>query len=104
MKKICNGHFMSPFNTEDKTFRIMSFSLLASVHSQTMRININANNESTHSILEQIEQQTDYLFIYNTNEIDLNRKASVHAQDQTVMDVLSQIFRNTNIGYAIEER
>lgn len=51
---------------------------------------------------EQIEQQTDYLFIYNTNEIDLNRKASVHAQDQTVMDVLSQIFRNTNIGYAIE--
>ena len=81
---------MSPFNTEDKTFRIMrltfialfvfSFSLLASVHSQTMRININANNESTHSILEQIEQQTDYLFIYNTNEIDLNRKASVHAQ------------------------
>ena len=67
-----------------------------------MRVNINANNESTHSILEQIEQQTDYLFIYNTNEIDLNRKASVHAQDQTVMDVLSQIFRNTNIGYAIE--
>lgn len=54
MKKICNGHFMSPFNTEDKTFRIMrltfialfvfSFSLLASVHSQTMRININALN------------------------------------------------------------
>ena len=76
MKKICNGHFMSPFNTEDKTFRIMrltfialfvfSFSLLASVHSQTMRININANNESTHSILEQIEQQTDYLFIFTT--------------------------------------
>ena len=112
MKKICNGHFMSPFNTEDKTFRIMrltfialfvfSFSLLASVHSQTMRVNINANNESTHSILEQIEQQTDYLFIYNTKEIDLSRKASVHAQDQTVMDVLSQIFRNTDIGYAIE--
>ena len=59
---------MSPFNTDDKTFRIMrltfialfvfSFSLLASVHSQTMRVNINANNESTHSILEQIEQQT----------------------------------------------
>lgn len=53
---------MSPFNTDDKTFRIMrltfialfvfSFSLLASVHSQTMRVNINANNESTHSILE----------------------------------------------------
>ncbi len=112
MKKICNGHFMSSFNTKNKTFRIMrltfialfvfSFNLLASVHSQTMRININANNESTHSILEQIEQQTDYLFIYNTNEIDLNRKASIHAQDQTVMDVLSQVFRNTDIEYAIE--
>lgn len=67
MKKICNGHFMSPFNTEDKTFRIMrltfialfvfSFSLLASVHSQTMRININANNESTHSHIVSTERK-----------------------------------------------
>ena len=50
MKKICNGHFMSPFNTDDKTFRIMrltfialfvfSFSLLASVHSQTLIMNL----------------------------------------------------------------
>ena len=80
MKKICNGHFMSPFNTEDKTFRIMrltfialfvfSFSLLASVHSQTMRININANNESTHSILEQIEEEK--LRKYYLNKISLN--------------------------------
>lgn len=68
-----------------------------------MRININANNESTHSILEQIEQPG--LIIYSfiiQNEIDLNRKASVHAQDQTVMDVLSQIFRNTNVDMRLK--
>ena len=29
MKKICNGHFMSPFNTEDKTFRIMRLTFIA---------------------------------------------------------------------------
>ena len=75
-KKICNGHSMSSPITKDKIFRIMkltfialfvfSFSVLSSIHSQTTRVSINANNLSTHSILEQIEQQTDYLFIYNT--------------------------------------
>ena len=103
---------MSLFNSQCKTARIMrltfialfvfSFGMLASVQSQTMRVNINADNASTHSILEQIEKQTDYLFIYNTQEIDLSRKVSVHAQDETVMDVLSEVFRNTDIGYAVE--
>lgn len=72
---------MSPFNTDDKTFRIMrltfialfvfSFSLLASVHSQTMRVNINANNESTHSILGNTGQirigETDILLTQETD-------------------------------------
>lgn len=76
--------------------------LFASVNSQTMRVNINANNTATRTILNEIEKQTDYLFIYDTKEVNLDRKISVDATDKTVAEVLSNIFNNTEVVYAME--
>ena len=59
---------------ENKIFRVMKLALttlfifttglLASVRSQNMRIDFILNNAKTYNILEEIEKQTDYLFIY----------------------------------------
>lgn len=97
---------------ENKIFRVMKLALttlfifttglLASVRSQNMRVNIHVNNAKTHKVLEEIEKQTDYLFIYNNKEVDVNRQVSINAKDQTVAEVLSVIFNQTNISYAIE--
>lgn len=84
------------------TLFIFTTGLLASVHSQNMRVSIHLNNTKTQKVLEEIERQTDYLFIYNTREVDLNRKVSVNAKDQTVADVLYSVFNQTDISYAIE--
>ena len=67
-----------------------------------MRVNINAQNVKTQTILNEIEQQTDYLFVYNSKEIDLDRKTSVAVENETVATVLSEIFNNTNVVYAME--
>lgn len=40
--------------------------------------------------------------MYDTKEIDLNRKVSVEAQNKTVADVLSSVFTQTDISYAME--
>lgn len=112
MKKRYIGHFLSLKNTQHKIIRIMKLTLVmlftftaglfASVRSQTMRVNINAKNVATQSILNEIEKQTDYLFIYNEQEVDLNHKTSVTATNQTVAQVLSEVFGKTNIVYAME--
>ena len=57
---------------------------VASVNSQNTRVNIHVNNANTQIVLNEIEKQTDYLFVYDTKEIDLNRKVSVEAQNKTV--------------------
>ncbi|MDD5792520.1 MAG: hypothetical protein PUD22_08060, partial [Erysipelotrichaceae bacterium] len=51
--------------------------LFASVRSQTARVNIQAPNANTKTILNEIEKQTDYLFVYDANDIDMNRPASI---------------------------
>lgn len=112
MNKICKGNLIPRINTQSNLGRAMKLTSIAlfvfttgvcaSVHSQNMRVNIHLNNTKTQTVLEEIEKQTDYLFIYNTKEVDLNREVSVSVQDETVSKVLSAIFDGTNISYAME--
>lgn len=81
---------------------ISTTGMFASVNSQNTRVNIHVNNANTQIVLNEIEKQTDYLFVYDTKDVDLNRKVSIEAQDKTVADVLSSIFTQTDISYAME--
>ena len=70
-------------------------------HSQNARVNINKNNSQLEEILNEIESQTDYLFIYN-NQVDVNRKVSVKAKTKPVSEVLDNLFKNAGIEYEME--
>lgn len=83
---------------------LMSVSSIFASHvkSQVAKVNITAKNTSINSVLKEIEQQTDYLFVYNKKEVDLDRKIDVTAQNLTVAELLSGIFEHTNVIYAKE--
>ena len=70
-------------------------------HSQNARVSINKNNTQLEEILNEIESQTDYLFIYN-NQVDVNRKVSVKAKTKPVSKVLDNLFKNAGIEYEME--
>lgn len=71
------------------------------VESQIMRVNIEANQEMASEVIKQIEDQTDYLFVYNNN-VNLSNRVTVSAKDETVAEVLDQMFDGTGIVYAME--
>ncbi len=112
MKNICSGPLLPQFKTQIKINRAMkltcallftaSMGVFANGNAQSMRVNINVENVSTKKVLSEIEKQTDYLFVYNKKEVDLDRKTSVNAVNKTTADVLSSIFEGTDIVYAIE--
>jgi len=68
-------------------------------HSQEMKVNIVSQNAPLKEVLQEIEEKTDYLFLYNKDEIDLTRKTSVNARNKKVSNVLVDIFNNTDISY-----
>jgi len=78
------------------------FTLLAeNTHSQNARVTINKENTVLQEILNDIEEQTEYLFLYNKKNVDVNLQATLHAIDQPVTDVLNTIFKKTNIHYGM---
>ena len=55
-------------------------------HSQNARVTINKRNSTLGEVLNEIEKQTDYLFIYN-NEVNIHEKVTVRTKQQAVSEV-----------------
>ena len=66
--------------------------------SQNLSVSINKDNASLKTILDEIESQTDYLFIYKS-DIDIMAIKSIHAEKTPVSDVLNKLFAKSNISY-----
>lgn len=70
-------------------------------YSQNARVDINKSKVKLDEILNEIENQTDYLFLYN-NQVDVNRRVSVKAKNKPVSQVLGEIFDNTDTDFTME--
>lgn len=71
-------------------------------YSQVMKVTIMADNISAGKVINEIEKQTDYLFVYNVNEVNLKRTVKVNAKKKPVAEVLNKVFAGTDIYYAME--
>jgi len=76
------------------------FTLLAeNTHSQNAKVSINKENVALIEILDEIENQTEYLFLYNKKNVNIDQPATVKASDQAVSKVLDEVLRRTDVGY-----
>lgn len=71
-------------------------------YSQNTRVTIIVNQASTIHVLSEIEKQTEYLFVYDTKDINLNQLVNIHAKNRPVSEILDEMFKGTDIRYAME--
>jgi hypothetical protein len=69
---------------------------------QEMKISLVAKNAAVREILRQIEDKTDFLFLYNQEEVDVNRKTSMNVRKKNVPEILSELFNATDVRYIVE--
>ncbi|MGL5979942.1 MAG: SusC/RagA family TonB-linked outer membrane protein [Phocaeicola sp.] len=72
------------------------------VYSQSAKIHVDSHTLKVDDLISTIETQTNYLFVYNKKNIDLNQVITVDAADKSVGDVLTEAFSGTGISYAVE--
>lgn len=113
MKNISLSDIYSLRNPQLKSlFRIMRisifflffciFSLMAkNVHSQDARVTINRTNVQLESILNDIESQTDYLFIYK-KDVNVDTRKSIQMDNVKVSEVLNTLLANSSVHYKME--
>lgn len=110
MKNTSYGGIMpSHINLFYKTMRISAFLLLFctfcafanNVNSQAARVTIKKSNVALIEVLNDIEKQTNYLFVYS-NDVNVNRRVSVKVNKLPVEMVLDKIFDGDNVHFQVE--
>ncbi len=70
-------------------------------YTQNDKVTIDKQNVTLKEILDEIENQTDYLFIYSS-KVDVNEEISVKADQEVVFIVLNSILDNKRVSYSLE--
>ena len=73
-------------------------------YAQSTKLTIDLNNVSVEDALRTIEDQSEFYFVYNKEAINVNRKVNLDVKNQTVDQILDNLFENTNVNYEIKSR
>jgi TonB-linked SusC/RagA family outer membrane protein len=81
---------------------LSAFSLHAeNPNPQSVLITIHQTDSRLEQVLNDIEKQSDYLFVYN-RQVDVRRNVSLNVSKLPLNDALNQLFNGTDIHYEIE--
>jgi iron complex outermembrane receptor protein len=77
---------------------------MAETTAQETKLNLKIQGGTVKDVVEEIEQQTDYSFMYDNNIFDVNRQISVNVSNSTVSEILDRIVDRENLKYEIVNR
>lgn len=81
---------------------VFVFCLFAeNTNSQNVNVSIKRTNTELENILNEIEKQTDFLFVYN-KYVNVDRKVSVDMHKTSLEKVLKNLFDGTDVKYSID--
>ncbi|MDP2113390.1 MAG: TonB-dependent receptor plug domain-containing protein, partial [Bacteroidota bacterium] len=84
---------------------ISAFQVLAGAsYSQTTRLSLSMKNSTVREVLGQIEDQSNFYFLYNNQLIDVERKVNVEVKNEKIEVILSKIFEAGTVNTLIRDR
>ncbi len=78
--------------------------LAVSSYSEATRISLDMENASVKDVLYQIEDNSEFYFVYSNRLIDVERKVNIKLTNKKITDVLDELFKGENVRYTINDR
>ena len=76
----------------------------ASTYSKQTKFNMELNAVTVREVFSLIESNSEFILLYNENQLDVNRKVDIKANNETVETILNQVFKSTQNTYKIYDR
>lgn len=80
---------------------LLCLALLLQIHAQNTTLSVNVYNRPVYEILELIEKQTPFSFIYDATIVDVSYPFTLQTQDGNIFNILNNLFENTDIAYTV---
>ncbi|MEO1011769.1 MAG: TonB-dependent receptor [Bacteroidota bacterium] len=80
------------------------FQVQANSYAQKTKLSLDLENVRIGQIFQEIEQISEFRFLFETGQVDLDRKTTLKVSKKRIADVLNLLFDNTAIAYKIRGR
>ncbi len=100
------------FSQKFLTMRITALLLFFSVfqvmgeksYSQNALITLNLHDVTVERVLDDIESQSEFYFLFNQKLVDVNRKVDIEVEDEKINTILTGLFEDTDINILVVDR
>ncbi|HLN20399.1 MAG TPA: SusC/RagA family TonB-linked outer membrane protein [Bacteroidales bacterium] len=73
-------------------------------YAQNTRLSLAMNGVPLHSVLNVIENQSEFYFLYSSRIIDVSQKVDIEARSEPITQVLNKLLDGTEIKYSINDK
>ncbi len=73
-------------------------------YSQNARISLNIEDAPLEKVLDEIENQSEFYFLFNEKLIDTNRKVRINVRNLKIDEILEKLFVGTGVNYVVFDR
>ncbi|MFS4454944.1 TonB-dependent receptor [Maribacter sp. 2304DJ31-5] len=80
------------------------FRIQASTYSQNTKLTLNMNDATMGQVFDRIESESEFRFLFESSQIDLERKTTISVKKKKISDILRILFRGTDIVYTTYDR
>jgi TonB-dependent starch-binding outer membrane protein SusC len=113
MKIFCLTGFLTR-KTKKKWGRIMRLTLFlivgflltanANSYSQSTRLDIKLKNGTVAELMKFVEENSEFVFLYRNDELDLEKKLTIDLKDANIQQVLDAGFKDQNVVWDVYDR
>ncbi len=73
-------------------------------YSQNTKLDLDMKDVPIQSVLNEIEEQSDFYFLYSSKMIDVTQKVDINTNNAQITNVLDELLAHTNIKYNIRDK
>ena len=82
-------------------FISIGFVMAESSYAQVTEISLSAHNQPIGAVLDAVESQSDFSFIYDSKLVNTTRKVTVDVKNKNIFDILNQLFSGSDVVYTV---
>lgn len=83
---------------------MVAVSAANNTYSQATKFNLKLNDATVKQAFQEIEENSEFILLYNEKDVDINRRVDVKVKGETVESVLNQVFKGTQNAWRIYDR
>ncbi|MDD4991828.1 MAG: TonB-dependent receptor [Paludibacter sp.] len=83
---------------------LITQSLTNILNAQDQNISLKISKKPLKEVLDIIEKKANVVFFYNDKDVDINRLVTISVENQSIVKVLDELFKNSSNDYRIESK